>query len=426
MHPSGYSKLVRRLKSWRPTTPVGLFYVDLVGLRNVNRLASPEVTDALVEAVAALLAQWVGADGVSGRLWSDEFIAAKAIDHPQEASAEAMELRAQIAALRYTGRHGPSQVHVSIGVICGRPAFDWPVLIGQAADACEVARERGINQISFYRPGDPLLPQVPVENDGVLLFRSLRDAGRLSLHPQPIMDISQGKPKIAKAEFLLRVQNGDEYLPPPPGMISDLEEHGLSSELDRFSSRFVLDWLEDNADILAEIHGISLNLSAQSFTDGIFMSDLYDDVRHARVPRDKLSFEITETAAIKHIGVAAEIIADFRELGVRFSLDDFGSGLCSFGYLQSLKVDEVKIDGRFIRELADSTVNQEIVRAIHQVARATGKTTVAEFVDAPEKLRLLQEIGLNYAQGWLFHRSVHPDVFRKLVCGEVPIASIGI
>lgn len=147
----------------------------------------------------------------------------------------------------------------------------------------------------------------------------------------------------------------------------------------------------------------------------MFMSHLFDDIKHARLPPGKLSFEITETAAIQNLHVAADVIGDFQSLGCRFSLDDFGSGLCSFGYLQSLPVDEVKIDGRFVREIADNLVTQEIVRAIHQIARATGKTTVAEFVDDARKLVVLRDIGFDYAQGWLFYPALAPERFLELL-----------
>lgn len=113
--------------------------------------------------------------------------------------------------------------------------------------------------------------------------------------------------------------------------------------------------------------------------------------------------------------MAAEVIHSFRAVGCGFSLDDFGSGLCSFGYLQQLQVDEVKIDGRFIKDVAQNGASREIVRAIHQVAHATGKRTVAEFVDDPRKLAALQEIGVDYAQGWLFYPTVTPEKFIELV-----------
>ncbi|HSW14193.1 MAG TPA: EAL domain-containing protein, partial [Solimonas sp.] len=135
-------------------------------------------------------------------------------------------------------------------------------------------------------------------------------------------------------------------------------------------------------------------------------------------PPGKLRFEITESAAIAHLPLAAELIADFSAVGCRFALDDFGSGLCSFGYLQSLPVDEVKIDGRFVRSMISDPVSAEIVRAIHQVARATGKKTVAEFVDDPRQLVALRSIGVDYAQGWLFHPAVSPEKLRELLCSE--------
>ena len=198
-------------------------------------------------------------------------------------------------------------------------------------------------------------------------------------------------------------------------MIEALEVHGLSTELDSFSAQHLLAWIDEHRSLLDRLDGVSLNLSAPSFIDGLFMGKFFDEVRHARLPRNKLCIEITETAAIKHLNVAAEVILDFKTLGCRFSLDDFGSGLCSFGYLHSLPVDEVKIDGTFIRELAHSSVSEKIVRAIYQVARATGKTTVAEFVDDPRKLAVLQEIGFDYAQGWLFYPSIPSERLIELV-----------
>ena len=149
--------------------------------------------------------------------------------------------------------------------------------------------------------------------------------------------------------------------------------------------------------------------------DARFMQRLFNDVRAVHPPAGKLGFEITETAAIAQLEIAADIIEDFRSIGCSFSLDDFGSGLCSFGYLHSLPVTEVKIDGRFIRDVAADGASRAIVRAIHQVASATGKRTVAEFVDDPRKLEVLREIGVDYAQGWLFYPTVTPEKFDELM-----------
>lgn len=112
--------------------------------------------------------------------------------------------------------------------------------------------------------------------------------------------------------------------------------------------------------------------------------------------------------------LAADIIEDFRGIACSFSLDDFGSGLCSFGYLHSLAVDEVKIDGRFIRDIARNPVSQGIARAIQQVARATGKKTV----DEPRKLAVLPSLGIDYAQGWLFYPAIPTEQLLGLLSEE--------
>jgi EAL domain-containing protein (putative c-di-GMP-specific phosphodiesterase class I)/GGDEF domain-containing protein len=417
---SGYVKIVRQLTGWDSDMPAAMFYVDIRGLRHINQIASPAAAEVLITKVARTMKRWAGTKGIAGRLWSGEFLAVKSIDHAQGALEEAIKLRSTLSGLSYKGAEGETPLSVSIGVVVARPGCDWPGLIAQATDACDTAKERGLNQISFYTPGKVGTRRPPSNASAVTEFRRLLNAGALSLHPQPIMAIGGREPRIAKAEFLLRIERNGTHTPPPPGMIEALERNGFSSELDHFSSRYVLSWLLDNPGVLDRLTSVSLNLSARSFVDGLFMSRLYDDVRNAHLPRGKLSFEITETAAIQHLGVAAEIIEEFQTLGCRFSLDDFGAGLCSFGYLHSLPVNEVKIDGRFIREVAQNPVTQKIVRAIHQVAHATGKTTVAEFVDDPRKLAVLQEMGFDYAQGWLFYPTVPPEKFLELIGMKKP------
>jgi len=118
----------------------------------------------------------------------------------------------------------------------------------------------------------------------------------------------------------------------------------------------------------------------------------------------KLCFEITETTAITNLSDAKLFFESMQAFGVRFALDDFGSGVSSFGYLKSLPVDYLKIDGQFIQGLADDAVDQATVRCIREVATITGKKTVAEFVETEAVEALLRDIGIDYAQGFLRHR----------------------
>lgn len=412
---SSHGALLDELRGWSCDPLAALFYVDIRHLRSVNRIANATEGDAVIVRVMQLLQQWVGRQGVSGRLWSNEFVAVKRIDHTQVAVDEAMDLRDRLARVQFQSSLGENPLSVSIGVVLVRPRDDWSRAIATGGEACEQAKRRGLNQICVHTASRPI-EGLPIVNTAYVTdFRRMLAAGQLSLHPQPIMDIRADQPRVRKAEFLLRMDKDGKHQPLPQGTIETLEYFGLVPELDRFSSNFMLDWLADNGSALSHLHGVSINLSARSLVDGNFMDSLLRDVKSAHLPPGKLCFEITETAAIEHLDIAADIITAFRSIGCGFSLDDFGSGVCSFAYLQSLPVDEVKIDGRFIRDIANGGVSREIVRAIHQVAHATGKRTVAEFVDDPRKLAALKHVGVDYAQGWLFYPTVTPEHFLELL-----------
>ncbi|HVT34456.1 MAG TPA: EAL domain-containing protein, partial [Nevskiaceae bacterium] len=303
------------------------------------------------------------------------------------------------------------------------PGCDWARMVEEAGQACENAKQRGFNQVSRNRRRAASHPATsPHSSDLIANFRKYALQERLALHPQPIMDISGPEPRLAKAEFLLRYIDGERATPLPAHTIETLEHFGLAAELDQLASRQLLEWLSNNPATLARLESVSLNLSARSIIDGHFINRLYSEVKNAHLPEGKLCFEITETAAIENLEVASEVIALFQDIGCKFSLDDFGSGLCSFGYLHTLHVDEVKIDGRFTRDITRSFVSLEIVRAIQQVAKATGKKTVAEFVDAPEKLAVLQDIGVDYGQGWLFSPCITPEMLKQMLLapGAIP------
>jgi EAL domain-containing protein (putative c-di-GMP-specific phosphodiesterase class I) len=157
-------------------------------------------------------------------------------------------------------------------------------------------------------------------------------------------------------------------------------------------------------DSSAHLDTVSINLSGQSIGDRNFHSYVLDLIDRMAFDKRKICFEITETAVITNLNDANSFFESMRERGVRFSLDDFGSGVSSFGYLKALPVDYLKIDGQFIQGLVDDPVGQATVRCISEVARITGKKTVAEFVETQGVERMLRDIGIDYAQGFLRHR----------------------
>jgi EAL domain-containing protein (putative c-di-GMP-specific phosphodiesterase class I)/GGDEF domain-containing protein len=412
---NGYGRLLRGLQRWPCEPSAVMVCVDIRDLRMINRLAGPATGDDVLHRVESRLLTWAGPQGRAERLWSNEFIALRPIDHPQAAADEVAQLRDALAAMRYVSRLGQGHLGVAIGMCVVRSGTDWVRAIQDVGEACRAAKLRGVNQIVTRPLSDPAARSAEHDADVIGHFRELLAAGQLRAHLQPIMAIGGTVPRLAKAEFLLRVEQGGRALPLPAGTIETLERCGLSTELDGFVCQHVLEWLAAHPQVAERLDSVSINLSAQSLMDGNFMDSLLRAVRAHPVAARHVCFEMTETAAVENLELAAEIIEAFRAAGCRWSLDDFGSGLCSFGYLHSLRVDEVKIDGRFTRELNDSVGAREIVRAINQVAHATGKKTVAEFVDQHQRLQILRSIGVDYAQGWLFHPALSPERFLELL-----------
>ncbi len=144
----------------------------------------------------------------------------------------------------------------------------------------------------------------------------------------------------------------------------------------------------------------AINLSGETLNDVNFVQFIREELDRHRIPPQLICFEITETVAISNLPQAKLMITQLQELGCRFALDDFGSGMSSFSYLKSLPVDFLKIDGIFIRELLEAPVNSAIVKSFHQVAQVMGIATIAEFVDSESKFLQLQSLGIDYAQGY--------------------------
>jgi EAL domain-containing protein (putative c-di-GMP-specific phosphodiesterase class I) len=159
-------------------------------------------------------------------------------------------------------------------------------------------------------------------------------------------------------------------------------------------SRQRVDGRHDLADIC------SINLSGASIGDETFLDFIRGQFSHFNVPCQSICFEITETAAIARLDKATHFIQELRALGCLFSLDDFGAGMSSFAYLKHLPVDYLKIDGGFVKDMADDPIDRAMVEAINSVGHVMGKKTIAEFVDSDRVIALLREIGVDFAQGY--------------------------
>jgi len=218
------------------------------------------------------------------------------------------------------------------------------------------------------------------------------------LYAQPIISTKDSESKSPSYEILIRMVEGEKIIP-PGAFLPAAERYNKIIQIDRWvvSSTFKL--IKDQGEFLKKIDHVSINLSGASLADESFMHFLVDEVDCSQL-QDKICFEITETAAITNLSAATQAINILHGMGIRFSLDDFGSGLSSFAYLKNLRVDYLKIDGNFVKDIVTDPIDRAMVNSIHEVGSVMGTKTIAEFVENDEILSILRDVGVDYVQGF--------------------------
>ncbi|MDS4070773.1 MAG: EAL domain-containing protein, partial [Candidatus Competibacter sp.] len=199
---------------------------------------------------------------------------------------------------------------------------------------------------------------------------------------------------------LLRMEDESGKIVMPGAFLPAAERYHLAAKLDKWVVSTALDWLFSNPRHLDKLSLCSINLSGHSLGDEYLLDYLIGRLKDQRLLTGKLCFEVTETAAIANLHNALHFIRTLKDIGCRFALDDFGSGLSSFAYLKKLPVDFLKIDGFFVEDIASDPVSLAMVRSINEVGHVMGMETIAEFVENDQILAQLRSIGVNYAQGY--------------------------
>ena len=205
---------------------------------------------------------------------------------------------------------------------------------------------------------------------------------------------------IEYREVLLRLADEQEGLLLPDTFIPAAERYQQMGILDRWVVRAALSHL------VAPGNGThyGINLSAQSLSDATFLEFVLGLLETTGVEPGKIVFEITETAVITDLKHALRFMHAIKERGCRFALDDFGSGVASFGYLKTLPVDYLKIDGHFVKDIPGDPFDDAVVQAVHRIAQTLGLRTIAESVESQAILERVRAIGIDCAQGYAIAR----------------------
>jgi EAL domain-containing protein (putative c-di-GMP-specific phosphodiesterase class I) len=225
------------------------------------------------------------------------------------------------------------------------------------------------------------------------------EESRFELFRQVIMPL-QRDDEGAHYELLLRMRDENGRMVSPDQFISAAERYGITPNIDRWVIENAFRWLVSEADERERLELCAINLSGQSLGDDKFLPFVIEQFQKSGIDARKICFEITETAAVANFSQANRFIKALKELGCKFSLDDFGTGLSSFGYLKHFPVDFLKIDGSFVREILRDPIDREMVRSINEIGHLTGKLTIAEFAENAEIIQMLTSLGVDYAQGY--------------------------
>lgn len=377
--------------------PVTVLFVDLDDFKLINDSHGHVAGDALLRIVADILAQRVGKEHLLARLGGDEFGVILRGSDARSGEHLARQLLSDIEAAPFTVGDSPLRLSASIG-ICAYPegGSDSQTLLAHADIAMSHAKSLGHKHCHVYQPSDADLDTMRQTVNWQTLIHEAMTEGRLHLDFQPIVCVS-GRNDRRYFEALVRLRDSNGALHPAERFIDTAEHTGQIVELDRWVLRRILEVLADprHRDCM-----IAMNLSGRTLNTPGIDEQFHRMLSDSGIPPERLIFEVTETVAVAELAKARSFIATMKKLGFRFSLDDFGTGFSSFSYLKHLPVDQIKIDGSFIRHLATSREDQILVRAIVQVARELGLATVAEFVESEAVLELLIEIGIDYAQGY--------------------------
>lgn len=385
-----------------------LMFIDLDQFKLVNDACGHSAGDILLQQVSKMLSEVVRSRDTLARLGGDEFAVILEQCSTEQAQRVAQSICDRMDEYRFIHDGKRFRIGTSIGlsILDGR----WPSIANviQAADAaCYTAKEAGRNRVHTWFDTDTSVRTHQGEMQWATRLEVAMDENLFELYAQRIVPVDQAyaaeiESKIY-AEILLRLRGPNGDLISPGLFLPAAERFHLASRLDRWVLDHVIQWLTSLPEI-SIVSTICVNLSGQSIGDRAFHAYAIERLKAAGNAYCRcLCFEITETATVTNMIDASLFIEQVRQLGVKVALDDFGAGASSFGYLKTLKVDILKIDGQFIKDMIHDPLDDSAVRCFVDVAGIVGLRTVAEYVESAEILEHVRSLGIDCAQGFLLH-----------------------
>gem|GEM_PF-1791747 len=395
-------------KSRERTEPFALMMIDLNRFKEINDSLGHAVGDELLRAVAGRLSNAMREKDTVARLGGDEFAILLPATNTQGAYAQAQKIRDSLSQRPVMLYEHSLVIEASIGVSMFPDHGDSVDALMQRADMAMYTSKRNKVDCTFYSAAaNPnSLGRIELENE---LRKAIENDG-LELHYQPKIDLA--KRRVVGVEALIRWTH-PEYGVIRPQRVAELAEksgliHTLSGWVIKTASRQTAAWSASNITM-----PMAINLSVWNIQNPEIVDVVKKYLRESRVSPKLVEFEITESAMIVDPIRAHKTLQELSNLGISFSVDDFGTGFSSLAYLKRLPVQTVKIDQSFVREMVHDLADRSIVQSTIDMAHNLGLKVVAEGIEDKEMLSLLVDMECDQGQGFLFSKALPADEFLK-------------
>ncbi|REE07457.1 diguanylate cyclase/phosphodiesterase [Paraburkholderia sp. BL27I4N3] len=384
----------------RESAPWAIAYLDLDRFKVFNDLFGHGTGDEILRLVAARLVERLGPHVPIGRIGGDEFVCVLANTAIDDAIGHCREIVEALNTSPFQVDTRAFQARGSIGVVECSQGERVADALAYADRACRAAKRGGNGRLVALRKGAQAFEERAAEINLIEALGQKQLPEGLFLVMQPIMSMREPTEAL-DFEVLLRLRAPDGSVATAGKLIAAAEDSGTIVEIDRWVLSTTLAWLDENRASLSTTRFVCVNLSGGSLNDERFLNELFAMLSRHQSVIHYLCIEITESVALHDLEHTERFIARVHDMGAKIAIDDFGAGQTSLRYLKKLSADALKIDGEFIRTMCNHPADIAIVEAIISLARNLGMRSIAEWVEDLETLRALNELGVDYVQGFV-------------------------
>ena len=390
--------------------PSALAYFDLDRFKLINDLYGHAAGDLVLKQVCARMQSVIGSSGMLSRVGGDEFVIAFADSTVAQATALCESIVSTIATEPYQISRQRFTLNVSAGLVGTKRFGDSPLkeIISAADTLCRMAKKRTTQRLLVMESDDKFFRYHKEELEVIASLERGEAPAGLFLVMQP--EISLIRPfDSLNFEILLRMHKTDGSVIPADIIIEAAEMHGKTAIIDRWVFTAAIAWVEAHLSELRNTRFIGVNLSGGSLNDEMFTEELFVLFEQHPDALSLICIEITESVALTDISNVQRFIDRVRSLGAKVAIDDFGAGYSSFGYLRSLSVDALKLDGSLVKDAIGSIAGLAIIDAIGSLVANLGMKSIGEYAENLQTIKALVDAGIDYAQGYGISKPVMPE-----------------